>query len=205
MRVTKRERTLSDLIAEYTGPNDRLLNIGSGEARLAANVVNVDIVPGPAVDVVGDAHDLPFDDGGFDACALSAVLQYCANPFRVVAEARRVLAPGGIVLVDVPFVQPYCPERVAVDRFRFTKPGLMGMFEEGFEVLECGVAMAGGSALAFLCRIIADTWSRDRYLSFALRTLVSFFVWPVSRFRFGARPDVAGALYLVGRKTEEAG
>lgn len=204
MRVTKRERSLSDLIAKYTRPDDRILNIGSGDARISANAVNLDVVPGLDVDVVGDAHDLPFDDASFDVCILSAVLQYCANPFRVVAEARRVLVPAGTVLVDVPFVQPYCPERVAVDRFRFTRPGLMGMFEDGFEVLECGVAMAGGSALAFLCRVIADTWSRDRYLSFALRSIVSFFVWPVSRLRFGCRADVAGALFLVGRKVDEA-
>ena len=47
--------------------------------------------------VVGDARELPFEDGSFDAVFSYSVLQHLAKEDvpRVVAEIRRVLRPGG--------------------------------------------------------------------------------------------------------------
>lgn len=44
---------------------------------------------------VADAEALPFPDRSFDAVYGHGVLQYAADPARIVAEARRVLKPGG--------------------------------------------------------------------------------------------------------------
>jgi SAM-dependent methyltransferase len=54
--------------------------------------------------VVGDARELPFDDGSFDAVFSYSVLQHLAKEDmpRVVAEIRRVLRPGGIVWIEMP-------------------------------------------------------------------------------------------------------
>ena len=176
---------------------DRLLNVGSANQRLIANSVNLDIVPGEGVDVVADAHCMPFESESFDVCILSAVLQCVRNPFVVAAEVNRVLKPGGVVLVDAPFVQPYCPP---VDLYRYSQDGLKALFAEHFDILECDVSIAAGSALAFLYRRIAERWSGNRYAAFALRGIVSLCVLPLSRFRFGKRPEVAGAFFLVGKK-----
>jgi SAM-dependent methyltransferase len=46
-----------------------------------------------------DAHHLPFADASFDAAVCISVLGFCENPGRVLAEARRVLRPGGRFLV----------------------------------------------------------------------------------------------------------
>jgi SAM-dependent methyltransferase len=43
----------------------------------------------------GDAIDLPFDDGGFDAVCCFAALHLFADPFAGLDEMARVLAPGG--------------------------------------------------------------------------------------------------------------
>ena len=40
----------------------------------------------------GDAHDLPFPDGGFDVVTLHTLLSHVDDPLR---EARRVTVPGG--------------------------------------------------------------------------------------------------------------
>lgn len=47
------------------------------------------------------AEALPFDDATFDVVISSSVLHYFRQPERALAEARRVLAPGGrLVMTD---------------------------------------------------------------------------------------------------------
>ncbi|QDE65942.1 hypothetical protein BHS09_02385 [Myxococcus xanthus] len=45
---------------------------------------------------VADAYVLPFDDGCFDVVTCMDFLEHVEEPARVVAEAARVLAPGGL-------------------------------------------------------------------------------------------------------------
>ena len=45
---------------------------------------------------VGDGEALPFADRSFDVVYGHGVLQYAVRPERIIAEARRVLAPGGV-------------------------------------------------------------------------------------------------------------
>jgi len=45
--------------------------------------------------VQGDMHELPFDDARFDQVLLLHALPYAREPDKVVAEAGRVLRPGG--------------------------------------------------------------------------------------------------------------
>ena len=45
--------------------------------------------------VLGDATALPFEDGSFDAVVAAFVLLHLAAPERAIAEAARVLKPGG--------------------------------------------------------------------------------------------------------------
>jgi ubiquinone/menaquinone biosynthesis C-methylase UbiE/DNA-binding transcriptional ArsR family regulator len=47
----------------------------------------------------GDLEDLPIDEETLDAAFLVLVLPYLAEPARVVAEAARVLKPGGRLLI----------------------------------------------------------------------------------------------------------
>ena len=50
----------------------------------------------------GELEALPVEDGELDLAILSLVLHYVAEPPRVLAEARRALAPGGrVVIVDM--------------------------------------------------------------------------------------------------------
>ena len=47
--------------------------------------------------VVGDACALPFDDARFDAVCAMDLLEHVTAPDRVIAEAARVVRPGGLV------------------------------------------------------------------------------------------------------------
>jgi len=46
----------------------------------------------------GDAYALPYPDGSFDAVLLLDFLEHVEEPKRAIAEAARVVKPGGIVM-----------------------------------------------------------------------------------------------------------
>lgn len=47
----------------------------------------------------GEIEKVPLPDGGVDVALLSQALHHAADPARALREARRILAPGGAVLV----------------------------------------------------------------------------------------------------------
>jgi SAM-dependent methyltransferase len=51
---------------------------------------------------VADMRDLPFGDASFDAVLSVQSIEHVPDPDRVLAEVRRVLAPGGIVAFVTP-------------------------------------------------------------------------------------------------------
>nr|WP_272902110.1 class I SAM-dependent methyltransferase [Brevibacterium daeguense] len=48
---------------------------------------------------IADCHELPFEDGEFDAVHIHQVLQHVADPRRALAEAVRVVRSGSLVSV----------------------------------------------------------------------------------------------------------
>jgi predicted SAM-dependent methyltransferase len=89
----------------------KLLNLGCGGVRPGEPWVNVDNLIGGMADpgepnfVIHDiALPLPFADASFDGCLLSHILEHfdAQEGLRLMKEAYRVLAPGGVVLVSVP-------------------------------------------------------------------------------------------------------
>jgi SAM-dependent methyltransferase len=57
----------------------------------------------PRPGAVADAEGLPLADASVDVVVLSAVLEHVLDPRRAVAEAKRVLRPGGRLVVYVPW------------------------------------------------------------------------------------------------------
>jgi ubiquinone/menaquinone biosynthesis C-methylase UbiE/DNA-binding transcriptional ArsR family regulator len=102
-------------------PRVRYVDIGVGDglltlmlAEVAESVTAVDISPemltqlrrratakgiANLVTVEGELEELPLPDASFEVAVLSQALHHAAAPERALAEARRVLAPGGRLLV----------------------------------------------------------------------------------------------------------
>lgn len=56
--------------------------------------------------VLGDSMDLPFADAQFDHVVLHLIVAVVPEPQRCLAEATRVLKPGGTILLFDKFLQP---------------------------------------------------------------------------------------------------
>jgi SAM-dependent methyltransferase len=79
-------------------PEGRVLDIGSGTAHIKEfrpDIVSTDILPFPGIDVVADAHRLPFPDEAFSGVVMLDVLHHLERPIEFLKEASRVLKPGG--------------------------------------------------------------------------------------------------------------
>ena len=68
-------------------------------------IVNLDIDDGPCVDVVENAEDMSsVESEFFSAIICISVLEHTLNPTSVLKEMRRVLKPGGLVLLSTPWM-----------------------------------------------------------------------------------------------------
>ncbi|HRE54433.1 MAG TPA: class I SAM-dependent methyltransferase [Candidatus Competibacter sp.] len=101
----------------------------------------------------GDARQLPYQDTLFDAVVLHLILAVTPHPERVLAEAARVLWPGGQILILDKFLRP--GQIAPLRRWLSPLAGLLAsrtdvVFEQvlaktpGLEIVSDQPALAGG-------------------------------------------------------------
>jgi SAM-dependent methyltransferase len=89
-----------------TGPT---LEIGGGSGNFKQyreDVVTTDITSAPWLDLVADAEALPFKAAVFSNIVMFDVLHHIEFPRTFFAEARRVLIPGGRMVMAEPAITP---------------------------------------------------------------------------------------------------
>jgi SAM-dependent methyltransferase len=119
-------RAIDDYVSELAlAGGERILELGCGTGVVARalarrpdvreSITAIDISPhlveaaqrlaadegvdGRIVFQVGDAHSLGLPEGGFDVVVMHTLLAHVADPGSVLAEGRRLLHPGGQVVV----------------------------------------------------------------------------------------------------------
>jgi SAM-dependent methyltransferase len=99
-----------------------------------------------AADFFYDGKAFPFADAEFDSVLTNQVLEHVFNPGEFLGEIHRVLAPGGNLLVTVPFAwdeheQPW-------DYARYSSFGLRHLLESnGFDVVESRKSVSDAGAV----------------------------------------------------------
>jgi ubiquinone/menaquinone biosynthesis C-methylase UbiE len=124
----------------------------------------------PTVDVVADVRSLPFEDGIAAEIEASSLLEHFRNPYEVLDEIHRVLAPTGLVRVRVP--SPWSqagmldPDHVFLADLKQWREILGGYFSEVAARGE-GVRYRDSKLLAAWCHVavrvlrmheLAQTW-----------------------------------------------
>ena len=118
-------RYLLDRVAERGG---MALDCGAGHKEtVAEHLVQVEIMPYDNVDVLAVNQALPFADASFDVVLSLDVLEHVTDPFASARELARVLKPGGLLYVDLPFLQ--VEHGYPHHYFNATRMGLRQLFD----------------------------------------------------------------------------
>ena len=123
-----------------------VLSIGSAEdgdgegGRYRDYFVRVDsyttseVMEHPDADLLLDVRNMPeVGDDSYDCIFCSGVLEHVDEHRKAVDEMTRVLKPGGILLLGVPFRQATHME--PFDFWRFTEYGIRFLLKDSFEIL----------------------------------------------------------------------
>jgi SAM-dependent methyltransferase len=110
------------------GLSGKCLDVGSLDVNgcvrdLFADYTGLDMRAGRNVDVVAEATAIPYPTDTFDVVTCLEMLEHCASPFEAVAEMRRVLRPGGALVITVPGIG-FPRHDHPSDYWRFTDDGV---------------------------------------------------------------------------------
>ncbi len=192
----------------------KILIIGGGTHKLAKgvnilsehleNTINLEIVDGPLVDVIGDAHHLPFKNNSFDLVIIKAVLEHVKYPKIVVDEIHRILKKKGFVYAEVPFMQgvhgrPY-------DFQRYTKYGLETLFEN-YKIVKSDILIGPTASIIWIFReYLAILFSfNNKYLYYFFNLVFGWIFFPfkyldIILIKLNYANNIAGAYYYIGKK-----
>jgi len=106
--------------------NDLILDVGGEKknkkgqfdtSEYAGKVFYLNIDPQTHPDFLGDAAKMPVKKNYFDVVICSQLLEHVLSPTQVLKEILRVLKPGGMLLMSVPFLYRIHPDPVDYARY----------------------------------------------------------------------------------------
>jgi uncharacterized protein YbaR (Trm112 family) len=190
-----------DAVSERVGPHGIILSVGGGPERERPSFVNLNIAPWKNVDLVGDAHELPCRSASVDAIVCLAVLEHLKAPWTAIEEFHRALKSGGIIYVEVPFLQHF--HAYPHDFYRFTLFGLKELMKD-FAEIQSGVALGPGAAMIE----VADNYFSlltPTCLSGVVKGLTRLFLLPVRALdrilvKQADAHTLANSVYFLGQR-----
>jgi SAM-dependent methyltransferase len=173
-------RELTGFLAHVHG---ELLDVGCGRKPYrdfvrATRYVGVDIDT-PAsralgcADVFYDGETLPFPGENFDTVLCSQVLEHVFEPEAFLREIRRVLRPGGQLVLSVPFA--WDEHEQPRDYARYSSFGLRALLQRtGIEVIALRKVTTGSRALAQLTSgwLFKVTYTESKWLRLVAQFVV---------------------------------
>jgi SAM-dependent methyltransferase len=179
---------------------------GEGISFLAAQpgiqLIMIDVRWTSSVQVLSDAHQLPFVDCQFEGVVIQAVLEHVSDPWRVISEITRVLKPDGLVYSEWPFLQPV--HGGAHDFTRLTQVGHRQAWRSYIEIAS-GACGGPGMALAHVIKAFLRCLTPWRAFAQISDWLSDWTLWWLSYLDIWlantpAGMDAASGFYFLGRK-----
>lgn len=128
--------SLAKSVIEYAkSRNGVALDFGAGlkyADDIYENCINLEIEPYPTTDIVAAGQALPFPDNTFDGIFSLSVLEHVSDPFSCAREISRVLKPGGMLTVGVPFL--FQEHGYPHHYYNMTRMGLANLFEDQLHI-----------------------------------------------------------------------
>jgi SAM-dependent methyltransferase len=158
----------------------RVLDVGAGDRPyrdLFPEAVAFDIPDNPHADLHGSLEAIPVEDASFDVVLCIQVLEHVPDPAAAVRELRRIVRPGGRVLLSTHGVYPFHPN--PDDLWRWTHQGLERLFLTNAEWTSVTVRPGAGTALtlAMINAHFVDLLCKRA----GVRPLARPFVWALNR------------------------
>lgn len=196
------DKSIFEYVNRFKGKT--VLNLGAGSGifddLIQIETINLDIKTNPSIHVVADAHKLPFKDNSIYCVFSNAVLEHVQFPWVVSKEIHRVLKRGGMVCVNVPFLNIIHGE---TDYFRFTNDGLRACFHD-FREIKSGMSAGPMTFLVVYLGSLASTLVNIRVIGFLIALAVRAILYPSFYFDpllKGKKWEIfADAFYFIGTK-----
>lgn len=152
-----------------------------GSPSRAERYVGLDLAGGTYAarhqpDLLWDGKTIPLDEASVDCALAVEVLEHCPEPERVLAEAHRVLRPGGLFFFTVPFLWPL--HDVPHDEYRYT-PFALERHLRNTDFADVAIHAHGGWD-ASLAQMLA-LWVRRRPMPKRRRAVLQRLAAPVVR------------------------
>ena len=187
---------------ELRGVGGTVLDLGAGlrpfAGLLPGTTIALDYRPRPDVDLLGDAHRLPFRDDTIDAIVCTEVFEHLLDPPAAARELIRVLKPGGKLVLTTRFCFPL-HDRPG-DHWRFTSYTLARLFAP-LDPVVLAQHSAYHTLLVLIVRLVMEPTRLNRVLSPPVLALCAL-LWLVEPVAGKLLPsDALTSGYLVaGRK-----
>ena len=188
-----------------------MLNAGAGwediSVLVPGEVVNLDLPTEHEwrtdIHLRASLDAIPVADGSFDAAVCLSVLEHVRDPDDAIREMHRVIRPGGLRILDMPFMQPehMCP----CDFQRYTRDGLARAAERaGFAVESITPQQNIYVTLYWICWEWLHARPRRPLHVFARPFLLWPLLWRAKRSSTRS-PVLASAFQLVATKPPAGG
>jgi SAM-dependent methyltransferase len=169
LQKTCHRTILERLLFRYSNNiREKILDIGSKNRRydhlFQGEITAIDIVPNEQKKVIqaNVEEKLDFPDNSFDSVLCLEVFEYLDKYEIALKEIQRVVKPGGMACITMPFMYPDHS-----DAIRFTKQFAHKKFSAYFEIVEC---LQIGNTYTVISDII-----RRKIISIRSRFIRSFF------------------------------
>ena len=196
---------INKLLKQYDDKNF-VLNIGSGNKRLAPHVKNLDIIDDLNVDYVCSADNIPIESNSVDLIITQEAFEHIPNSSEAIKECYRILKNDGKIYFQVPFIIGYHPG--PTDFYRFTKEGIEKFLNDaGFKLEKIEITVAGATGFyRILVEFLAILFSGPiSFLYIPLKGTFALLFYPLKLldfwFRLSSQRDrIPAGYYAIGKK-----